>query len=432
MRRTIEAALGRVKERYGETQQPKTATTKEVQQAPEIIAQALEIMKNGDPIKYVLDVYNKHHAGDRETGLALLCGVACQSTITSSGLHPAINGPSGGGKSHAAISFVHLIPEEHKLVASISAKALLYMENLKSGTVVFVDDIVLNDELKSIMKRSSTFYQIGMQHDTVTKAGKPLSLHTPPRIMWVITSVDSDYGDEVLNRMLALDVVTTTEQKEAVIEHMMKKAASGQDDLPENSEVLICREIIRQIKQHIFNVVIPFANRIEWKDKDSARNLGIFLDLVGAFAVLRFMQRKVTDGIIEATEADFNDAKTLYKAISVKQTTKLTEKERKIAIMIYNSKGGATVTEMSERLSIPPTTLRASLIGKDGKGGMMAKIPGLDQVETTELTSQEGQRRKQVLYRLDNFAVLSSFMDVVNLLSLGKKANEEINRDEEP
>jgi putative DNA primase/helicase len=417
MSKTIEAALRRVPEQYGQQQQPRKEEVKQVQQDPAIAAKALEIMKNGDPINYILDVYNKMHAGDRAIGLAILCGTACQATITSNGLQPAINGPSGGGKSHAAISMVHLIPNEYKLVASVSAKALLYMDGLQAGTVIFVDDIVFSDELASVMKRSSTFYQKGMQHRTVDNRRNASTLNTPPRLMWLITSVDSDYGCEVLNRQLALDVVTTPEQQDKIIALQKANAKEGKSSTPEDDEVLICREIIRRVKSQLFRVKVPFIDRIEWRDKDGIRNLGIFIDLIGALAVLRFMQRKVVDDVIEAEEADFYDAKALYKTISVKQTTKLNDKEQKIAMMIYNSRGGTTWTEISERLKIPPGTLRTIIMGKDKKGGMMAKVPGLTIEKISELTGDEGQRRYKDILTLKKFEALGAFMDVVDLLS---------------
>jgi hypothetical protein len=246
--------------------------------------------------------------------------------------------------------------------------------------------------------------------------------------MWLLTSVESDYGIEILNRLLALDISTTPEHKDDIIALMKRDAEKGNDPLPVDDEVLVCREIIRQLKTKLFKVVVPYTERIEWRDIEGIRNFGIFLDIIKAIAVLRHMQRNVVDGVLEATEADFDEAKTLYKSISVKQTTKLTETEQKIALLIFNGRGTATITSISQRLQIPPERVRTIIEGKRGDkdrhGGMMGKIPGLEAEKVTERNPEENQSRQRIYYSLTDYKPLGAFIDVVELLPPGQVAKQ--------
>jgi len=64
-------------------------------------ARALEILRFGDPIGFILDTFNTQHVGDRDVGEGLLLGTASQSVLNSLGIPSKLTGDSGKGKSHA-------------------------------------------------------------------------------------------------------------------------------------------------------------------------------------------------------------------------------------------------------------------------------------------------------------------------------------------
>ena len=105
---------------------------------PAIKSKAIEVLRNGDPVDYMIWVYNRLHVGDTQIGKILLLSIGCQSVINSEGLQPKLSGPSGKGKTHAAKSIYHLIPDlGYKLAGSLSAKSLFYFPDMKPGTIVF-------------------------------------------------------------------------------------------------------------------------------------------------------------------------------------------------------------------------------------------------------------------------------------------------------
>ncbi|HQB07513.1 MAG TPA: hypothetical protein PK712_06615, partial [Rectinema sp.] len=65
---------------------------------PIIKAEALDILKNGDPVEYILNVYSRLHVGDIQIGKVLLLSIANQSVLNSEGLQPKLSGASGKGK----------------------------------------------------------------------------------------------------------------------------------------------------------------------------------------------------------------------------------------------------------------------------------------------------------------------------------------------
>jgi energy-coupling factor transporter ATP-binding protein EcfA2 len=74
--------------------------------------------------------------------------VASQSVANTKGLHVAISGNSGKGKSHACTTMLNLIPESHRMTGTVSNKALYYADDLRPGTVILFDDTSLSDDLQ--------------------------------------------------------------------------------------------------------------------------------------------------------------------------------------------------------------------------------------------------------------------------------------------
>jgi hypothetical protein len=273
---------------------------------PGIKARALEVLANGDPVDYIMKVYNRLHVGDTQIGKVLLLSIACQCVLNSDGLQPKLSGPSGKGKTHVARAMFHLIPDVgYKLEGSLSAKSMFYNPDLQPGTIMYSDDIRMGADLEDTLKRAMTNYQQKTMHRVITKDGYR-ELEIPERLTWWLTSVDSPYSDELLNRLFGLDVDDSPNQDSAVTRQQLTNAKHGEVALPEDEEVKLCRAIIHAVKSRLLIVDIPYADRIVWNGSSDRRNLPRFLDLIRGFAALRFMQRfEVLDNEILADIKDF-------------------------------------------------------------------------------------------------------------------------------
>ena len=270
---------------------------------PAIKGKALDILRNGDPVEYILGVYSRLHVGDIQIGKVLLLSIANQSVLNSEGLQPKLSGPSGKGKTHAAKAMFHLIPDVgYKLEGSLSAKSMYYHPDLMPGTVIFSDDIKISADLEDTLKRAMSNFQQPTKHRTVIREGYA-DLEIPERIAWWLTSVENPYGDELLNRLFGLDVDDSVDQDEAVTKQQLERAKHGDVALPEDEDVKVCRAIIHEVKKKLLKVIVPYSDFIDWKGVGDRRNLPRFLDLIRGFTALRFMQRPEFSDIMRSWQA---------------------------------------------------------------------------------------------------------------------------------
>jgi hypothetical protein len=191
----------------------------EVDLSPELIQQAEEeadrILREGDPIDYILNTIAKKYVGDRDTQEAICVSIACQCCLNTAGLQISVNGTSGSGKSHGIKTHLHLIPKKWKRVTGLSAKAAYYMY-LTPGIVIFSDDKDPDPAFEEVIKQATTNFQEETYYTTV-KDQKQISLVIPPRINWYLTSVESFVSDQLLNRQLTFDVDSSPEQKKGYL-----------------------------------------------------------------------------------------------------------------------------------------------------------------------------------------------------------------------
>jgi hypothetical protein len=322
------------------------------------------ILKNRSPRDYILSVFKTLHIGDIDTGEGILVGTMNQSISNSKGLQSTVHGESGYGKSHAARAMLHLHPEKYYLITSLTDKALFYMEadDLLPGMTIFCDDADISPGIEGIIKRSTSAFQEETEHRVPQKeAGvlKTKKLSIPPRINWLLTSVDSQGSDQFVKRQISYGIDDSTQQDEQVINFELEKAQTGLSEFPINDDVLICREIITMLKenkegkQRLSTVKIPFADRIEWRDKTNRRNLPIFLDMVRGYAALNVLQREHDDeGSIIANEDDFRAAERLYNSRGGFQKLHITEREKEMVQYIANDGGELGTNELTALMKL--------------------------------------------------------------------------------
>lgn len=378
----------------------------------EIRTKAIDILKNGNPIEYFLNVYNKIHVGDRDLGNIMLYCTGAQHNKTSRGLHPKLTGESGMGKSDAVETYIHLLPNCAYIKTSLSSKALFY-HDIKPGTLIFLDDYKQNDDLDVIIKQTSSKFHAPYEHRTIDKDREAQIMTAPPEIVWAITSVDSSQDLQVLNRQVGLDVDGSENQTKAVVEHLIEGSGKVEEQFPITEEVLICRAMVLELKKHNFFVVIPYWKRIKWNDYSSRRNPSIFLDMVRSNAVWFFMQREREDNIIQASEEDFLSARKIYVGRADSLIDKLSKAERKLAELILANGGELYRDDAARQMLVSVNRISQLVHGEKGKTGLIQKVPGFSAERAT--IKNETRNISKCLLSLNGYERFDGYDKIVSL-----------------
>mgnify|MGYP000931817797 FL=1 len=389
--------------------------------SPEIRKKAIEILENDDPIHYIATSCGRMVLGADKAFKKLICCVSVQNILQSTGLHPKLNGESGGGKTWAILTFAHHLPAEAVLKGSMSAKSGYY-HNDGNGILRILDDYQAgNEDLDTTIKQTSSEFHQPYTHRTVAN-NKGLKLQIGSEQTWAITSVDSSQDIQVLNRQIPINVNDSEELTKDVNRQTIERYGEGEPQFPVDDNVLVSREIFRKLREEGYiNVRVPFYDRIEWFDTSNRRNPSIFMDLlIGITAMNRFQREKDADDYYLATEDDFHAAKELFVERDAEELVhRLTKRERQFAELLAKNKDGMTREEVAKALGLSPTRISHLASGEKGKGGLSQKLPGFAVQEITdyEIYTPGVEKRavRKTLYKLEGYNPLEGFDAIVKL-----------------
>ncbi|MCA1917156.1 hypothetical protein, partial [Methanospirillum hungatei] len=355
---------------------------------PEIWEKAMEILHQGNPVQYILDTFAEHHVGDGIVARCLIMSLASRLVENSKGLHVLVTGESGKGKSHSFETMLDLIPEEDTLVGRFSDKALFYLDDLKTGSVICLDDVSLSEPMQETLKGVTSSFHKPFIYRTVDKERKGLVRIIPERCVWWVAKMEGTGDDQVWNRMLTVWIDDSIEQDNEVMARELAAAARSTALHPEISErTYICRALWKELRE--YPVLIPYAKRIRFASARNRRNLTMLLDLIRSVALMFQYQRKIqeTNGVKEiiASEEDFALAKEIFLLISGThggQYTKLTKAEYEMVEIIRREHIiSFTLQEMQKLLGKSRTATYRIIHPRDPNNheyeGLLEKCPPL-------------------------------------------------------
>jgi transcriptional regulator with XRE-family HTH domain len=250
---------------------------------------------------------------------------------------------------------------------------------------------------------------------------KALKLEIGSEQTWAITSVDSSQDIQVLNRQIPINVDDSEELTKKVNRHTLERYGTGETQFPIDEKVLVCREIIRILRDEgSVNVKIPFIDRIEWLDTSNRRNVSIFMDiLIGITAMNRYQREKDSEGYILAIEDDFHAAKELFIERDAEELVhRLSRRERQFAELLIKHKEGMTREDAAKAMDLSPSRISRLANGEKGKGGLSQMLPGFCAQEITDYEYAPGVDKRAVrkmLYKLEGYNRLEGFDAIVKL-----------------
>ena len=379
---------------------------------------ALDILETGDPLAFLLDVFHRDHVGDRTVAECLAMSVASQSVANTRGLHVAISGNSGKGKTHACNAMLRLLPEAYRLKGTISDKALFYDDDLLPGTVILFDDVSLSDDMQELLKSATANFQEPVIHRTLTRDRQLRVCSIPERCIWWLAKVEAVGDDQVMNRMLSVWIDDSSAQDEAVLDHLKDVEAGIIPERGEDPDVLVCQAIWEVLKGIVRRVRIPYARRINFSAAHNRRNPAMLFDLIKCHAVLHVFQRETDgDGVVIATRDDFDYARRLYLALNGDvggQETKLTRNEAAaLTTLIRLDMQIFTIRQLQDALGFSYYQTYRLIHGYSNSRttylGILDKCPAISPIDATiaeEIDGVECRKREhyfsfdRVLYRV--------------------------------
>lgn len=385
----------------------------EINEASEDIKQkALDIINRQAVMDHFLNTFRTLHAGDEESAKVMMLISITGSSLTSEGIHMFLTGPKGTGKSTAIRAFLHLWPPEYVVSGEFSPRGLYYNENLKPGCAIWPDDWYSKPEIESHIRRIMSEFQHETQYQTVGKgdggSNQGMTVTIPPRVSFFFSNTSDTGSDELADRQYRLSIVPDDASDKAFWEFLKDRIKTGREPSPETEDVQVCREILRVFKNKRFKVIVPFADRIEFKSLKVRRDISMFISFIDACAILNYPGRTCTeepddDGlitIVEASEDDFNQALLQFDASANYGGREHKLSKEEMSLLIWLSKkmneypDGIPerivhrdyLSSENERKRKPSrSTLRRILYGKEGNGGIIDKVPGCDTLKENEM-----------------------------------------------
>ncbi|AFV23309.1 hypothetical protein Mpsy_1100 [Methanolobus psychrophilus R15] len=388
---------------------------------------ALKIAQYGDPYRFILNTYNKVIIGEFITGSFVLLQFCCCAGLNTKGLHQAMSGPSGEGKSYGIKYMLFIMPSELYSMEKFSDKSLFY-KKFPDGFLIYIDEVNLSQNATDIIKEATTNFQHPCKYTTVDMGikgeDKSLTLTTAKRLAFILSSVLLDGGEQLRSRFFSNEVKPSEDRDRTIDDSWidMQENCRSEDDITE--DVLICREIMRDIRKSTYRV--KFSKEVgdmfrARPDKKNKRLREMLADMVKSFAILRHHQRhRDSKGNLIATIEDYNDAMEILSPRESLIATKRTDNEEKV-LQVVMKRGYVNLNDIISELGMTDNQVNKAINGKgrESDSGLRSKVPGFLSEKVQE--TSEGKTTSRTYY----FVASNPIYKLVKAkLDEAKKVNE--------
>jgi len=389
---------------------------------------ALTILQNSDPIDYILKTWNKIHVSDVSFGFVLMCSALSSSIINSDGIQINFNGDSGGGKSHACRTMLHLIPKKYWSKKSLSNKALFYTKSIQKGTILFSDDVILSDDLKTIYKNSVSDFQEEIEHETVDIQRKAITMTVPSQITWWLTAVSDPGNNEIERRNLKIVIDVNNTRYNSISERLMERKQKGEAKYPDYPEVFVCRAIFDIIKSTQEKIIIPY--KIKFNENIGLDTQNILYELIYSTTLINKYKRNKNDlGEIISTLDDFKLVIENFAKISDTQISKLTKGELDVAKFMKKTAsessglGSVTSEDIQKKFDKSKGWVSQIFNGKNGSGGLLQKLSNIVEDDISKKEGDDETTRRKEYRFMGNWNELELYSNIATIITEQTRIN---------
>ncbi len=384
----------------------------------------------GDPYQFQLNTWRKRHIGDEVVGQTLLaCAGSTFITGKNAGLHFKPSGESGKGKTSGVDTYLNQLPPSMIIRGGLSDKYIYYGDDINAGSICFVDDRDLSDNLKEVVKNSISNFQTPEYHRTVIQ-GRAQKFRAAPRTSWIFASVDGFDDEQIDNRFLKADVDATHEQDERVAE--FQRGSEFSDILTsDNEDLKVCQCMYDILSLFTYDIRVPYTEAIIWNHVRNRRNQPKFIDIIRAVCLYKIYQRECIAGCYLADIEDYYRAVEVYKGTATQNNINLTAQEQKILNVfitknkadgyyknpLKNQAARLDIEDLMDATGFKRARLLQILEGRKERGtyGMFDKV--------TQLCKEESDKGRKTLYFYKGNVDFSTFERFTNI-----KPTEEVEK----
>ena len=288
----------------------------------ELDERANDLLKDPKVLKRFVEEIGKRIAGERDTIAVILLhlmGIWVKNAAMKT--HLFVNSESSAGKSYICNQIRKLFPKDlYEYKTKITPEVLTYWHNAKyepewswNGKFLYLEDV------RDDVLNSATFKVMASEGSTATVVIKQraidVEINGSPIIL--LTSASATPNAEIVNRFSIINLDETPMQTRNVVKKQIEIAINGGHEDYEEYFTEALRKLVR------CNVKLPvwLEKLVESFPEDIMRvrrDIGRFLDLVRASAVLHQNQREfdVVSKTVWATEEDYELAREISLKIS--------------------------------------------------------------------------------------------------------------------
>lgn len=358
------------------------------------------IYEEGGALKYMCESCARVHVGDEIAIRAMFLSYAGTRVLNAEvGIHIALCGNPGTGKSHTTNTVSNHIPASAVCNSGFSDKALLY-HSFKERTVLILDDQELSEDFQELVKKATTSWRQEAKFHTVRNQ-QGLVLTMPKRCPFWVVKANMTGDDQVLDRQLVIWTDDSVEQMRRIHTAIKQNAMGHIVD-----ENIGSAQVSRYIWELIGDayVICDYAMCVLNSDEMSPRNCKLMYALICAHAVMHAPRRRKREGAILANIEDFKAACRIMNPLlennGGSQNLKLTPNAAKLLDHLRTmSSGTITFRDIRFRTGMSSRQLAEALYGRsdvEGSHGLIGVCPAVGVCKHSYMADGESSSGKAV------------------------------------